>query len=144
MSYPPPYGPAAGWGLSRTGYRAGPRTEPPATSLAHFWHNSSHLVRYPPKGHVANSVKTLVPGVGVEPTWARGPRDFKSLASTGSATPAYLNSRPPRLLGSSTRLWRRPEHLALFVVDRDGRGGQRPTGRLPILPCRGVPEDGTG
>ena len=30
----------------------------------------------------------MVPGVGVEPTQARGPRDFKSLASTVSATPA--------------------------------------------------------
>ncbi len=34
----------------------------------------------------------LVPGVGVEPTQARGPRDFKSLASTVSATPAQGES----------------------------------------------------
>src|SRR3989442_14663663 len=34
----------------------------------------------------------MVPGVGVEPTQARGPRDFKSLASTVSATPARHDS----------------------------------------------------
>src|SRR6266850_6180359 len=36
--------------------------------------------------------RSLVPGVGVEPTQARGPRDFKSLASTVSATPASADS----------------------------------------------------
>ena len=36
----------------------------------------------------------MVPGVGVEPTQARGPRDFKSLASTVSATPALADSTP--------------------------------------------------
>jgi hypothetical protein len=35
----------------------------------------------------------MVPGVGVEPTQARGPRDFKSLASTVSATPASGGTR---------------------------------------------------
>lgn len=30
----------------------------------------------------------LVPAVGLEPTWPQGPRDFKSLASANSATPA--------------------------------------------------------
>ena len=32
----------------------------------------------------------MVPGVGIEPTQPRGPRDFKSLASTNSATQARL------------------------------------------------------
>ena len=36
----------------------------------------------------------MVPGVGVEPTRPRGSRDFKSLASTGSATPAWADSTP--------------------------------------------------
>jgi hypothetical protein len=31
----------------------------------------------------------LVPGVGIEPTQPQGPRDFKSLASTSSATQAH-------------------------------------------------------
>ncbi len=40
---------------------------------------------------------TPVPGVGVEPTWALGPRDFKSLASTSSATPACCRTCDLRL-----------------------------------------------
>ena len=31
----------------------------------------------------------LVPGAGIEPAQPQGPRDFKSLASTNSATQAY-------------------------------------------------------
>ncbi len=46
----------------------------------------------------------MVPGVGVEPTWALGPRDFKSLASTSSATPAIkAASRRGRAPGDSLR-----------------------------------------
>ncbi len=33
----------------------------------------------------------LVPGAGIEPAQPRGPRDFKSLASTNSATQAGVN-----------------------------------------------------
>ena len=36
----------------------------------------------------------MVPGVGVEPTRPKGSRDFKSLASTVSATPAGADSTP--------------------------------------------------
>jgi hypothetical protein len=40
----------------------------------------------------ANRFSFLVPGVGIEPTQLQEPRDFKSLASTSSATQAPLFS----------------------------------------------------
>ena len=39
---------------------------------------------------MANSLILLVPGAGIEPAQPLGPRDFKSLASTYSATRAFL------------------------------------------------------
>ena len=38
---------------------------------------------------MANSLFLLVPGAGIEPAQPLGPRDFKSLASTYSATRAF-------------------------------------------------------
>ena len=40
-----------------------------------------------------NPLSLLVPGAGVEPAQPQGPRDFKSLASTSSATQACVDSR---------------------------------------------------
>ncbi len=37
-----------------------------------------------------NPLKMLVPEAGFEPARVRNPRDFKSLASTNSATPADM------------------------------------------------------
>src|SRR3989442_16006012 len=45
----------------------------------------------------------MVPGLGVEPRRARGPRDFKSLASTVSATPALGDSTTVTGLSVLTR-----------------------------------------
>ena len=42
---------------------------------------------------IANPLKSLMPEVGFEPTWARGPGDFESPASTSFTTPAK-NSIP--------------------------------------------------
>ncbi len=38
---------------------------------------------------MADTLKVLVPGAGIEPAQPLGPRDFKSLASTNSATQAF-------------------------------------------------------
>ena len=43
---------------------------------------------------MANSLILLVPGAGIEPAQPLGPRDFKSLASTYSATRALAVSSP--------------------------------------------------
>ena len=46
---------------------------------------------FPPKKVPAETLKplpVLVPGAGIEPAQPQGPRDFKSLASTNSATQA--------------------------------------------------------
>ena len=40
-----------------------------------------------------NGYKKMVPEVGIEPTWTIRPRDFKSLASAYSATPAGGGTR---------------------------------------------------
>ena len=40
-----------------------------------------------------HSKATLVPGAGIEPAQPQGPRDFKSLASTSSATQALEYKR---------------------------------------------------
>ena len=50
-----------------------------------------HSPIFPPKKVPAKPLKpfpVLVPGAGIEPAQPRGPRDFKSLASTNSATQA--------------------------------------------------------
>ena len=42
---------------------------------------------------------SLVPRTGIEPVRAIGPRDFKSLASASSATPAKMEAAPRIELG---------------------------------------------
>ena len=46
----------------------------------------------------------LVPAAGIEPAWEKLPRDFKSLASTNSATRACVPSAPQRLGGLAAAL----------------------------------------
>ncbi len=38
---------------------------------------------------MAKPLEVMVPGAGIEPAQPQGPRDFKSLASTNSATQAW-------------------------------------------------------
>ena len=50
-----------------------------------------HSPSFPPKKGSSKNAETLagsVPGAGIEPAQPLGPRDFKSLASTNSATQA--------------------------------------------------------
>ena len=56
--------------------------------IKHNWENKKDLLTQ--EKHV-NYCYYLVPGVGIEPTQRQAPRDFKSLASTSSATQAHVN-----------------------------------------------------
>ena len=47
-----------------------------------YFSESHHTIKKP--------VLSLVPGAGIEPAQPQGPRDFKSLASTNSATQAKI------------------------------------------------------
>jgi hypothetical protein len=57
-----------------------------------------------------DEVHRLVPGAGIEPAHPQGVRDFKSLASTYSATQAVIN------IGflPHPQKWRQAQYLLLF------------------------------
>ncbi len=63
------------------------KTDPATATKAH---RGKGKRKWPPElgGQSFNYLSWLVPEVGVEPTWTRGPRDFESRASTNFTTPA--------------------------------------------------------
>ena len=64
----------------------------------------------------------MVPRAGLEPAWALGPRDFKSLASTNSAIPAHNheNGGGNRNRTDESRICSPlPYHLAMPPIDQE-------------------------